>query len=147
MKEIVRQIKVIHKDVLCIFKIGNFYHCYNRDAYILCYLFNYKLKCIDEGFFECGFPVVSLNKIISKLEEKKINYSIIDKRNEYDEDKTCNFKNLNTYDKVYEKSRSFVNYRTRIENINNYLLENVDKKDFRKILGRVEEVINEGRKV
>ena len=40
-----------------------------------------------------------------------------------------------------------MNYRTRIENINNYLLENVDKKDFRKILGRVEEVINEGRKV
>ena len=147
MKEIIKQIKIIHKNVVCLFKIGKFYHCYNREAYILCYLFNYRLKCIEKDFFECGFPEASLNKIIAKLEEKKINYSIIDKRNDYDEDKTCNFKNLNNYDKFYQKARNFVNYRFRIETINNYLLENIDKQDFRKILGRIEEVINEGRKI
>ena len=40
------------------------------------------------------------NKIISKLEEKKINYLILDRRNNYEEDEKSNNKNLNTYSKI-----------------------------------------------
>lgn len=32
---IIREVKNIHKQELVIVKIGNFYHCYGKDAYIM----------------------------------------------------------------------------------------------------------------
>ena len=141
MNELVKTIKEIHKEDICLFKIGTFYHCYNRDACILAYLFGYKLKITGENTRECGFPVNSLNKIRAKLEDKKINYAIIDKRSNYDEEEFCNFKNLNRYREIYEKSNIYITYKGRIENINDFLLEHINEKDFRKILGRIEDII------
>ena len=44
------------------FLIGNFYHVYGRDADIISYLFDYKIKDVD-GVKECGFPISSINKV------------------------------------------------------------------------------------
>ena len=94
----------------------------------------------------CGFPQDSYNKVIAKLEEKKINYMILDRRNNYEIDEICDNKNLNTYTTYFEKARKYINLKIRIENINNYLLENIDKQDFKNILNKMEEIINERRK-
>ena len=48
-------------------KIGNFYHVFDEDVYILYYLFHYK---IYQG--KCGFPKSAYNKVIQKLEECRI---------------------------------------------------------------------------
>ena len=50
-------------------KIGNFYHVFDEDVYILYYLFHYK---IYQG--KCGFPKSAYNKVIQKLEECRISY-------------------------------------------------------------------------
>ena len=61
-------------------------------------MFGYQIRNIEEQVKECGFPEVAINKVKAKLEDKKINYAIFDRRNNYEEEETCNFKNLNTYD-------------------------------------------------
>lgn len=141
---VVKNIKVIHpKDVLLV-KIGNFYHAYGRDSYILSYFFGYKVITIEEKISSCGFALQSLNKVIAKLEEKRINYIVVDRRNNYDIDLVFDFGNLNTYDEYYNKSKVFVNYKKRIDNIYNFLSANVQHENFREILQKMEEVINEG---
>lgn len=147
MNKVVQSIKEIHKETVCLFRIGTFYHCYNRDAYILSYLFGYKLKNLELNNVECGFPIGSINKIMAKLEQCKVNYTIIDKRNNYDEEDGQNYKDLNQYNKYYSKANSYIKYKSRIEKINNFLIENIESKDFIKILGRIESIIYEGRKI
>ena len=72
---------------------------------------------------------------------------MIDRR-KYDEvEKKANYKNLNKYDIFYEKAKKYVNYKIRIDTIYEYLLNNVEYKDFRKIVGKIEEIVYEGRKV
>ena len=76
-------------------KLGKFYSAFDDDAKILHYLFNYK---ISSG--RVGFPQDSYNKVINILEEKNINYEIID-----NEDKIKkNFKDKNKYNIYLTKS-------------------------------------------
>lgn len=150
MNKMIQSIEEIHKNEVCMFKMGSFYHAYGRDAYILSYLFGYKVKTaeIEKNWRECGFPSCSISKVMANLEEKKINYIILDRRNNYDVDEKMNFKNLNRYKQVYEKAKKYVNYKARIDNIVNYLISNIEKEDFLNVLNKMEEVVtNEGRKI
>ena len=142
----VENIKKIHPSTIIFYEIGTFYYIYGKDAYIISYIFDYKLKKVEEVYM-CGFPQDSYNKVIAKLEEKKINYMILDRRNNYDVDEFCDNKNLNTYTTFFEKARKYINLKIRIESINNYLLENINKQDFKNILNKMEEIINERRKI
>ena len=147
MNEMIKTIKQIHKEELCMFKIGSFCHCYGRDAYVLSFLFGYKIKDIEGIYKECGFPIKVLDKVIAKLENCKINYLVIDRRNDYDVEQKASFKNLNNYNSCYVKANTYINYKIRIEKINEFLLENMKQKEFNKILGKVEQVINERREI
>lgn len=141
---IVKTIKSIHPDSVVLVKVGKFYNVYGRDSYIISYLFGYKLKEI-ENVSTCGFPVESINKVMAKLENKKINYLMVDRRNNYDVDEESDNKNLNTYNKIYEKAKEYVNAKNRVNKIYQYLLHNLNDK---KLIGEVEKVVaNEGRKV
>lgn len=128
MNQMLKSIEEIHKQDVCLFKIGSFYHAFGRDTYILSYLFGYKIKeaSIEKSWIECGFPKNSAPKVMAQLEEKKINYVFIDRRNNYDVDDKMDFGNLNRYVHFYEKAKKFVNHKRRINNITNYLLENID---------------------
>lgn len=142
----VRTIKEIHKLDIIFIRIGKFYHVYGKDAYIISYLFNYKIKVL-EGTAMCGFPLSSISKIIAKLEEMKINYLIVDRKNNYEVEEECNNKNLNNYLEYYEKSKKYINYKSRIDNIYKFMLDNVNNENFIKIIRKMEDVVNEGRKV
>ena len=147
MNQMIKTIKEVHKEYVCLFKIGNFYHAYGRDAYILAYMFDYKVRNIEKDKKECGFPVSIVGRITAKLEDKKINYVLIDNRNNYYVDQKFNKGNLNQYKNIYEKARNYVNYKARIQNIIEILNENIMEKDFRKILIKMEEIINENREI
>lgn len=95
----------------------------------------------------CGFPQSSYNRVIAKLEEKKINYLILDRRNNYEIEGIYDNKNLNTYFKYFEKAKKYINCKTRIENINTFLIDNMEKQDFKEIINKMEEIIDEGRKI
>ena len=72
---------------------------------------------------------------------------VIDNRNNFEVDEKSDNGNLNRYSATYEKARNYINYKVRIDGINNFLLENLEKKDFRKLLGKIEEIIYEDREV
>ncbi len=140
---IVQNVKEIHKDHVVLVKVGTFYNCYGRDSYILSYLFGYKIILTKDGMYNCAFPESSLNKVIAKLEENKINYIILDKRNNYDVDNKENYKDLNNYLSIYEKAKKKISIKLRVEKIYQYLLFcNNEKTIF-----EVEKVINERRKI
>ena len=140
-------IKDIHDDAVCMFKIGTFYHAYSKDAYILSFLFGYKIKELGSTHKECGFPISALPKVLSKLEDKKISYVIIDRRNNYDVDEKVDYKDLNKYKEVFDLAKKKINMIKRVKRINEYLLENLEENDFLIILKKMEDVIYERREV
>lgn len=147
MNKLIGTIKEIHKKDVYMIKTGTFYHAYNRDAYILSYLFGYKIKEIESQTKECGFPLSALPKVKAKLENSKINYLTLDRRNNYDVDEQENYKNLNNYDRYYEKAHKYINSQRRIDRISNFLQENINEDDFLEIVKEMEEIINERRKI
>lgn len=65
-----------YEKVLILFKSGTFYKCYYEDAYIMNYLFNYK---IVDG--KLGFPIQSFNKIENRLKLYNVGFITIDNTN------------------------------------------------------------------
>ena len=45
---IVKTVKEIHKEEIIFVKIGKFYQVYGKDAYIISYLLDYKLKKVED---------------------------------------------------------------------------------------------------
>ena len=140
----IKVIKEIHPESLVLVKVGKFYNAYGKDSYIISYLFGYKLKTV-EGVSSTGFPVEGLNKVKAKLENKKIDYILLDRRNNYDVDEISENKNLNTYDQTFKKAKTYINSKEKVENIYQILLKNLNNK---KMIEEVEKVlINERRKI
>lgn len=100
---------------------------YGKDAYILTNIFKYKLK-EDENIVKCEFPLKTINIVLSKLENKKLNYIIVDSRDNYNINEKMDFKNLNTYSSEYENSKIYISNQIRIDNINNYFTKNIEKE-------------------
>lgn len=143
MNKMINEIKEIHSDAICLFKVGSFYHAYGKDAYVMAYLFDYKIKELGDNHKECGFPTGAVNKVTAKLQNTQISYLLIDRRNNYDVDEKEEYKENNKYVRIYEKAKKYVNCKKRIDNINQYLNEIIDKDNITKILSKMEEVMYE----
>lgn len=138
-----KNIKEIHKQYLVCYKVGAFVNCYGKDAYILSYLFNYKIKTIQDNIMVSGFPKNALAKLTAKLQREKINYIIIDTRNNYEIDEKEEYKNLNTYNEILEKAQKNVKIKIRVQKIAEYLL----KKEDIELIRKIENLIYENRKI
>jgi len=44
MNKMIDTIKDVHQNYVCTYKVVTFYHVYNKDAYIMPYIFDYKIK-------------------------------------------------------------------------------------------------------
>ncbi len=137
----IKTIKEIHKEDIVLVRVGDFYHVYGRDSYIISFLMGYKLKMIEDNCWTCGFPLKALPKIEATLEEKKINYIIVDRRNNYDVEEYSNNKNLNTYSKYFKRAQEYINKKKRIDNIYVFLLKNIEKQEINNKVKQIEEII------
>lgn len=117
-------IKELFPEYVVLIKIGTFYEVYNKDAIILSYLFQYKIKTLSSNDKVCGFPIKSINKIKFILENKNINYITLDKPHNYEEEDKMNYKKKNKYDEIYNIAYEYINKIERIDKIKNYLLNN-----------------------
>ena len=95
MNKIINEIKEIYPNFLCLYKVGTFYHAYGKDAVVLSFLFNYKIKELSQNHKECGFLIGALNKVTAKLQNSQLNYLLIDRRNNYDVDEKEDYKQNN----------------------------------------------------
>lgn len=140
---IVKNIKLIHKDYVVLVRVGKFYNCYGRDSYIISCLLNYRINIVNDNIYNCSFPQSAYNKVLSTLERNKINYIILDKRNNYEVEEKSNNKNLNKYNDIYQKAKKKISSKMRIEKIYKYLLNCNDETT----IFEVEKLINERRKI
>ena len=140
---ILKTIKQIHPNEIILVKIGEFYHVYGKDAYILSYLLKYKLKFLEreQNIPTCGFPEKVLPRVEATLENKKINYILVDRRNNYDVDEFVDYKNLNEYEKEFEKAYSYMKLKIKLDDIYNYMLKNITKEEVKKIINEIEKKI------
>ena len=95
MNQMIKTIKEVHQLSVCMYRIGSFYHRQGKDGYIMSYMYGYKIKEISQEHKECGFPLNSINRIIAKLEEAKIDYMIKDRRNNNDVEESVEIKKDN----------------------------------------------------
>ena len=70
MKDQYNDLKVRYPNSLVLVKNWSFYTTFNNDAYILNYLFGYKIVNKEK----VGFPTSNITKVIDKLTTEKINY-------------------------------------------------------------------------
>ena len=112
--------KIEYNNYIVFIKVGIFYECINKDALIINNIFKYKLKKIS-NILRTGFPLNSINNVISTLKNNNINYITID--------------NDIITDKYESEKNNYNNYQYNIDNI----LFKIYKKD--KIIKILEENI------
>ena len=120
------------KRFLTLRKNALFYEVYDDDAVILNYLLGYKNI---KG--RVGFPINAFSKVINILEDKKINYKIIDEQEEVKD-----FKNLNQYLNILAKASDKVEVNNKINKILDKL-KTFDEGTLYEILEKVESIIYE----
>ena len=129
-------IKDLFPNYVVLVKVGTFYDAYFYDAKILAYIFKYKIKFVS-GVDVVGFPISSIKRVLYILEQKNINYILVDKKHNYEEEDKQDFKKKNKYDVIKKEAVLFLDNQDRIDKISTYLRENVDK------ISAVEELIYE----
>lgn len=146
MLNMYNEIKTIHPNYVIIIKSGTFFETLNNDSYILSNICNYKIKD-KTNYIECGFPKIVLPKVLSKLEQKKVNYIVLDSSDNYDELERYNHEDLNKYDYYLEKGKREYKRKLTIEEFNNYLIQNVERKFMDKLLSQIGELIDKSREI
>lgn len=128
--------KIDYKDFIIMIKSGNFYEILDKDAVILNQILGYILSKISDTV-KCGFPLSSLNKVITKLNEEQINYIVIDNKEIVNSEKFNN----NTY-KTFKMDINTIKYNfIRINKITKYLNENA-YSNINELLEEIEKLIN-----
>ena len=139
----VRNIKEVHKEDLLCFKVGNFCQCYGKDTHIMQYLFNYNIKQTKDNVLNCGFPFQTLRKVEAKLEQNKINYIVLDTKNEYAVMDSQDYKNLNKYQEIMSKATKFVRVKKRVSRIQNMLICQFDSEKIDEKIEEIEKIVYE----
>lgn len=91
-----------------------------------------------------GFPTKSLNKVIATLEKNKINYLLLDRRNNYEVDNVFDNKKANQYSKIYENSKKYINTKRRIMKIYNELNDNIYNSETKNKIFEIEKILGIG---
>lgn len=130
----VRTIKELFPNYILLVKVGVFYNAYMDDATIVNHIFNYKIKTIS-GMDMVGFPKESLNKVLCLLEKRTINYIVVDKSNNYEEETKLNLKQNNKYESIKQEATEIRDRKQKVTKISNFLMKNPNKIiEFERIL-------------
>ena len=135
--DVIRTMKQVHPNDVILIKIGKFYHAYGKDAYIISFIFNYQLKKVETNTNTTGFPAVALNKVIKTLEDKSINYMVIDRGDNYEPIDKGNFKQNNKYIDMYNTAHRYQTRKNKIDEIYEYLLTNINDDIVREQIQRI----------
>ena len=143
LENTMKMFKEIHPDSIILIKVWTFFQSFGKDSYILSYLLGYQLKPVAQNYSMCGFPKTGLAKVLSKLENMKINYIVLDKSDNYSEVEREDFKSKNEYNQIYAKAHKYISKKNRIDAIYQYLMENISSDDMKDKIIKLEEIIYE----
>ena len=86
--------KMDYREYVLLFQYGNFYECFDIDAFIISKIFKYKLGKFKDSY-KCGFPVSKLSNILDGLCDNSINFVVIDEdinKREFDYNRYLEYK-------------------------------------------------------
>ena len=144
--EEVKVMKKIQPTTLLLIKIGQFVYSYGKDAYIISYIFKYNVKQLENKIYVCGFSKNKLKNIVANLENQKIDFLVLDRKNSYREDEKSNNKNLNKYNDIFEKAKKYVKRKQKADYIYSYLRNNFNNDEIDNTLIELKRIIDERRK-
>ena len=104
-------------------------------------MFDYKLR--RDKYVSCGFPLSALNKVKVELEKEKVDYIVVDKRNEYEVICREEFKKENKYEEILAIGKTKELIKRKAEKINKYIIENITNEEVVKKIKKLEEVLYE----
>lgn len=139
---VIKTMKQINPEKVLLLKIGNFYYQYGKDSYIISYVFGYKIKIVENNIPFTAFSKSAINKVMSKLEDNKISYIVVDKSLNYEVMEEQNFKKQNKYLDLYKTAHEYILKRNRMNNIYKYLVKNINEKDIKEKITKIEEIIS-----
>lgn len=147
MVEMSKRLKDVHPNFLILYKSGTFDKTFGKDAYIIGAMFDYNVHIVNQNIPTCGFPMSAEKRVRAKLEENKINYKIVDPRNEYSVDVSEDYKNLNEYENELKKDFTLIKYKKVINRITEELTMRMNKPDFKDINRKIEDILDETGKI
>lgn len=136
----VKILKNSNPDTLIMIRIGAFYHVYGKDSSIISYLFGYQIKKISK-LNTCGFPISVLDKILARLEIEGIAFKVLNSNFDVENESKKGIQN--TYEKIYNNSYKYLLKKNKIEEINIYLMENINTDYINKKIEEIEKIIND----
>lgn len=142
-----KDIKKVHPEDVVMYKVGNFVQSFGKDAYILSYIFDYKLRSTNDNISTCGYPKNAISKVMAKLEQRKLNYIIIDTRNNYSVDDKIDNGNLNKYEANLTKAKKYIKIKNRLKNLEDFIFQDIDSENVMDKVRKMEEIVYENRKV
>lgn len=125
--------KLKYENYILLFKSGNFYVSLNNDALVLNKIMGYKI-IQNKELLKIGFPISSLNKVLKVLEDKNVNYLIID-REIIDNVKY----KKNNYENYLDKQ--YIDINNKIDNIYNLLKNNINKSNIKDTIKEIENIL------
>lgn len=138
MLDLFRQLKLEYQEYLILFKSGSFYVSFDEDAMILNNIFDYKIIELKNNI-KVGFPLSLIDKNISIIESKKINYIMIENKNIVKKEKY----KFNNFKKYYTSIFEMIQVNSRIQTITNKLKKLSGSCDrFNEILDQIEVMID-----
>lgn len=147
MVEMSKRLKDVHPNFLILYKSGTFYKTFGKDVYIIGAMFDYNVHIVNQNIPTCGFTMSAEKRVRTKLEENKINYKIVDSRNEYSVDVSEDYKNLNEYENELKKDFTLIKYKKVINRITEELTMHMNKPDFKDIIRKIEDILDETGKI
>ena len=114
-------LKNSNADAIYLFECGNFYIALDSDAIVMNEMFNLKLTKFSNLCDKCGFPKNVLEKYKEQLNNKNIEYKVIEQTNISPENI------LNSIRKL----------------LNDYDIEEMDKDDLLKLINQIKSLIGE----
>ncbi len=99
------------------------------------------MKIKETNIYSCAFPRQSFSKVIANLENNKINYIVVDRRNNYEVEEKSDNKNLNNYKNYFQKAQKYINIKISAEKIYNYIMGNIEENTIKEKIKKIEEII------
>lgn len=129
--------KKFSKSIILI-KCGIFYETFNDDAYIMRYLFDYKIKNLS-NFIMVGFPEKIIENIKDRLKVENISYVVLNDNQQFVSDK--NSFTENKYEILLDISCKSYVVETEIERIKKALEVLKHTKSIDEIIKKIKEII------
>lgn len=137
----VRKLKRMNPKCLVFFQNGHNCMVYEKDSFIVTYLFGYKIKEKYSGIKYYTFQITSSEKIFHKVKKEKINYMIVDVLDDDKIIKIVDFKEKNQYDNFYKYTFQYMERKKRIDNLYQDILKYTEIPEFDEEIKKIEKVV------